>query len=423
MKRKTIYLFLIGLALASCSKKEAFEGVRVDERLYAQLAAYEAQLVGADHGWLGYLYPAGGGGYTFRFVFTAENRVTMYAAMNADYASSAKESSYRLRATQVPSLYFDTYSYLHELADPDPAIGGGPAGVGQQSDFEFAILSATTDTLRLKGNLNDSELVLVRAKEGQGDDYIRHAYAYNRQLDQLNRFPHYHNRFSIAGQHYNFTINTDMNTVSFYSGTDGFRGFHSAYAVKDNGIVLRTPFVDGDVVISELTDFEIDAEAHVATVNSAGTTATIVNEPDPLVVDKQAGRQMYIRPYNYTTNQGFTVNGQKDALGLGSIPGFIGAQYVPRRYVDGYDGFTIYFDQGAAAYTAVLNTRIEDDGRMIFHNYIGGQGLRPGGDHDATIGRTLGLLLEPQGYYVYQTGSTYFDLVSVADARVWIRFY
>lgn len=413
------------LLVAACEQKEEFDGARPDVRLAELLAEYGAQLTGAGNGWLGYLFPEGGGGYTFKFTFGEDNRVVMYADMNGTYATTPKESSYRLKATQVPTLYFDTYSYIHELSDPDPARSGGTVGQGLVSDFEFSILSVSADTLRLKGNLNGSELLLVRASSMQGNDYIARAFAYNQEIDDLNRFPHYHNRFSVAGREYNFTVNSDRNTVSFYSSVNGFARFTTEYAVADNGLVLRTPFVDGDLVIAALTDFDIDSTAATATVWAGQQTATITNQSFPLAVDPDAARRMYIEAYTYTSDRGFTIGGEPDALGMADIPGYLGINYIPRRFVNGYDGFMVRFNGGADTLTAVLNTRLESDGRMSFYNYGGlSTGSRlPGGEYDVTIDNFLGQLIGNSGYYVYQTGRNYYDLVSVADGRRWIRFY
>lgn len=422
MKKTMIYLLLWALVLGACSKKEDFDGIRVDERLSEHLVEYEAQLIGAENGWLGYLYPQAGGAYTFRFVFSDDNRVSMQASMNAQYASNAWESSYRLRATQVPSLYFDTYSYIHVLADPDPLVGGGPAGQGQWSDFEFAILSVTPDTIRLKGNHNGSDLVLIRASETQGEEYVSEAYAYNQQINQFVHMPYYYNRLSIDGREYAFTVNAGRNTVNFYSDNEGFMGFTTTYATLDNGILLRSPFVDGDLVISELNDFNIDTQSGIATVRVGGIEATITNESDPIVIDPSSARRMYIASYSYTSGLGFTVGGHADADRLSEIPGYLGMQYIPRRYVDGYDAFMFYFNHGAGAYTAALNTHIETDGRFTF-SYVGWAGMWPGGEYDVAIQNTLDQLFDPQGYYVYWTGASSYDLVSVSDSKRWIRFY
>jgi hypothetical protein len=77
----------------------------------------------------------------------------MLSDFNETTATVLKESSYRLKALQQPTLIFDTYSYLHLLSDPDPNVAGGIAGKGYNSDFEFAYdpTIAQADTIILTG--------------------------------------------------------------------------------------------------------------------------------------------------------------------------------------------------------------------------------------------------------------------------------
>ncbi|SEL99900.1 protein of unknown function [bacterium A37T11] len=422
------YIPIIGgllLLVSACAKKEEFEGTRTDVQLAASLAEYEQQLTSAENGWLAYLYPAGGGGYTFKFKFDANNRVVMYSDLNATYASTPKESSYRLKAVQVPSLYFDTYSYLHELADPDPAVSGGPVGEGQLSDFEFSFLSAGDDTIRLKGNLNESELVLVRAGNNQGDDYIAKAYAYNQSLNAFNAFPYYYNTFSLGGKDYNFTINTAKNTVSFYFAGNGFNRFTTEYASTENGIVFRNPFIEKGARIDGLSDFTFNTAAHAASVKAGGQTASISNQATPLVTDPDAATRMYVAPYQYTSDNGFTVNGVKDGYNISIIPGFSGCNFVPRQYADGYDAFPVFFNWGETFITPVFKTRIVN-GKIYFDDIAG---YSSNGDQAYVniimqfLQAHFTKLSDIEGYYVYQTAKNSFDLVSVSDSKVWMRLY
>lgn len=427
MKRikNIVLLFVATLLLGACKKVSDFDGERPDERLAAHLAAYEQLLVEAEYGWIGYLYPDGGGGYAFKFAFDANNRVIMYADRKEAQATTPKESSYRLRATQVPSLYFDTYSYLHELADPDPLKSGGNVGEGQLSDFEFSILSASVDTIRLKGNLNESELILVRATADQGDDYIGKVYAQKQRLEAFKRFPYYYNQLAIGGKQYNITINTQRQTVSFYSNAGSFTSFNTTYVAQDNGIVFQTPFVDGDVRIPSFSDIAINQTAHTATVNVDGLSVSITNAPEPIAIDAEAGQRMYVETYTYASDSAFTVGGEADGLGISAITGYAGTYYIPRRYADGYDAVFVLWNDGYNYVGPALNTRISD-GKLFFHNLVGygNNGLDGFTENDINLLYVLrDQLLDEQGYYVYQTGANSYDLVSVADGRVWIRFY
>src|SRR3954464_6059448 len=118
MRKNTIYLILAILAFSACSKKDSNRifTESADERLNKALTDYQNQLAGALNGWKAVVYPAGGGAYSFYFKFNNQNRVVMYSHFDTTTAAASRESSYRLKALQQPSLLFDTYSYLHLLA-------------------------------------------------------------------------------------------------------------------------------------------------------------------------------------------------------------------------------------------------------------------------------------------------------------------
>ncbi|MDR2285717.1 MAG: DUF4302 domain-containing protein [Sphingobacterium sp.] len=170
MKQIYILLALIPL-LFSCQKEDMYTGLRPDERLSEAMQKYENLLKDAPYGWKGHLYTQEGGGYGFLFNFDGKNRVQMLADISDESTHSSKESSYRLKAALLPSLYFDTYSYIHLLADPDPNVFGGKPAWGYYSDFEFSILKNSTDSIWMRGNLNGSKLLLVKASQEESNAY------------------------------------------------------------------------------------------------------------------------------------------------------------------------------------------------------------------------------------------------------------
>ncbi|SEN70989.1 protein of unknown function [bacterium A37T11] len=418
-------LIVFGLLLISiaCSKKENFDDVvRPDKKLAEEIAKYQNQLQSAEYGWIGYLYPGGGGGYTFKFKFDDKNRVMTYADMKEGYSKQAKESSYRLKATQVVSLYFDSYTYLSELADPDPAKSGGETGYGLRSDFEFSILSASADTMHLKGNLNESELLLVRATAEQGDQYISNVYDQGEEIAKINLFENYYKTIELDGKNYNITLNTDQHTVSFYWDENGFKQFSTEYASTDNGFILREPFAYAEgKLLHEFTDFSVDVTKEEASTSIAGTATLIQAADAPLIVDAGAPRRMYTEPYEYSTLKGFAIYGTQDALGLQSIPNYTGMKYIARYYLDA-DVTFMYFSNSAPFGPAHL-TQIDDtNGIMRFTPMYSNQGSSPSQNVSIKISQFRSLWGDANGYYVFQTGKNKYDLVSTVDPGVWIRF-
>ncbi|HRO70758.1 MAG TPA: DUF4302 domain-containing protein, partial [Chitinophagaceae bacterium] len=111
MKNFIIFVFVIAAVFSSCKKddKTVFDK-SPDERLKEQLDAYQSQLSGASNGWKGLLRTNNGNGSTFGlfFKFNDANRVSMLSDFDLESAVTLKESSYRLKALQQPSLLFDT---------------------------------------------------------------------------------------------------------------------------------------------------------------------------------------------------------------------------------------------------------------------------------------------------------------------------
>ena len=180
MKYSSVCAFTVVILFAGCVKKtDNLFDKTVDERLNTALTNYSNALTTAP-GWKLFVYPKGlenqnikVGGLTYYLKFANNNRVSMVSDFTTGIAATPKESGYRLKALQRPSLIFDTYSYMHIPADPDPSISFSPTnegGYGWGTDFNFAFTDvAVKDTMVLQGNFNKSAAVLVKARQGEMD--------------------------------------------------------------------------------------------------------------------------------------------------------------------------------------------------------------------------------------------------------------
>jgi hypothetical protein len=181
---------LVTIAFSACVKKvDDIFPETPDERLAKVLTAYKEALMSAP-GWKLFVYPKGlesqdieVGGLTFYVTFPDSNRTVMVGSFNNVTADEPKESSWHLKATQRPSLVFDTYSYIHIAADPDETVSFSPTqqgGYGWGSDYDFSFRDAEPgDTLFLEGNFNQSEALMVRASAEEIDA------AFNKQLKHI----------------------------------------------------------------------------------------------------------------------------------------------------------------------------------------------------------------------------------------------
>ncbi|RYE27998.1 MAG: DUF4302 domain-containing protein, partial [Sphingobacteriaceae bacterium] len=407
-----LYALLL-VAIAGCKKQEDRPAQLPDDKLTAILSTYQKQLTGAEYGWTGYQFPNGGGAFTFTFKFDEKNRVVSMADINATTAATGLESSYRLKAAMQPSLYFDTYTYLHILADPDQGLGG-------YSDFEFGIQSASTDTIKLKGNVSGSEMILVRTKQVDAGTVIAKSIAFNASLNRASQFNYYYNRLSIAGKTYDFTLNPEQQTVNFYYAANGtFKSYSTEYAVTSNGILLRKPFTDGDLQITEMHELVVDVAQNKINFKAGNNTGTTTNVATPLAISLDAASALYTSGSAFTSNTGFTNAGRIDFFGLTTIPGYGYILLYPKYFTNADAMFILY---GNRQYGPAFNIQLPANGALIFAGNYALQGTSPGAAYTTAIASFRAQVLTPLGYYVFPTGKASYDLVSVADSKIWIRF-
>ena len=138
--KKIIYTLLIMLAFASCAEKDSLiYEQKPDERIQEALDNYNTIIQGGANGWLLALETGEKGGYNHWVNFTGENTCEMLSDADAGSAlfgnssTDVKESSWRLKSVISPILMFDTYSYIHMLADPNEEVNDGIKGKGYGS--------------------------------------------------------------------------------------------------------------------------------------------------------------------------------------------------------------------------------------------------------------------------------------------------
>lgn len=427
MKKILLFSLLITFALSACEKEEQGPGQRPDERINEILSSYKSQLVGAPFGWKAILYPEGGAGYNFLFQFTDNDRVQMYSDINATTAAEAINSSYRLQALQRPALLFDTYSYLHIVADPDADKSGGEWGEGQYSDFEFSFESASADTITLSGNYNNSRLVLIRATEEEAAVYISSIAAAAAEFENINNFTTYFKRLTAGNLAFDISLDTSARriTFSYYEG-DQARTFTTSYMYTENGLTLLEPFANNQLTIRSLNAPQYQAvSGRINLKINNEIDASIREATSPLKTDLQAVQRFYNTPDQYWVSfYGFTVEGVQDALQVRTIPDFNLLVYWPKfNRENGTEYDLMGFVSGnAIQYGPAAAPSFTSDGRIIYNFFgtLGADNIPEG--YESIVTATQERWTQPEGYYVIQTGTNTYDLVSAEDAKSWISF-
>ncbi|MBC7937614.1 MAG: DUF4302 domain-containing protein [Rhizobacter sp.] len=435
MKKVLIFIFIVAVGISSCKKedKAVFEK-SADERLNEKLAAYQSQLSGALNGWKGLLTTDSGKGgvFSFYFKFNAVNRVMMLSDFDTTSAVTLKESSYRLKALQQPSLIFDTYSYLHVLSDPDASLNGGGYGAGLSSDFEFYFDSGSTDTIKLVGRFNASKLVLVRASKPEEDAYNAGALGIGLSI---NKILTYFKRLTIGTQLYDVKIDplTRKFTFSWLDASGNLVTFTTGYYFTPGGIVFTTPLVNGSQTIPGFTNITWTAATETINLTVNATAATITGIVIPLKVDIAAPKRWWDYAANlsdyWISRKGFHVNGVDDAYGIqtltsGTPPNtYYYLIYWP-KYAPANDFFgPVFLNPAQTGLTLIYGTAprvptFTADGRAVFLQ-LGNYGTHP---TTGPAGLTRTLLYNTSGYYFVQTGATTYDMVSAFNGKSWINW-
>lgn len=330
MKKYFIYLILLLGTISACKKNETEPVIGdVDERLSAALADYQKILTNAEFGWKGYLLTKTKIPATFLFNFTNNNRVVTAA----NYTDGSSESSYRLKALQRPTLMFDTYSILHLIADPTPTVFGGSTGTGYSSDFEYAFLSASADTIKLVGTLNKSQLILVRSKSANESNAV--FTDIDNLIDAVSKMKTYFKRSNIGGVECEVRLDPAFQvfSASYLDESNNLKTVSSNFYVSGASVVLYDPVKIKNTTVSELKNLSYNT----ATGNidgSIGSSSVQIREATaPLKLDVDAAQRWYTQMalnFNgcWVSDDAFHANGVDDFCNFGNIPGFQNLWYA-----------------------------------------------------------------------------------------------
>lgn len=252
--KKILYILILAVVCFSGCKREDDPVLDdPDTRLNAKLSEYETLLSSASNGWKAEIYPKGGKGYSFYFKFEDGN-VTMLSDFNGTTSVTPAKSTYRLKALQLPTLIFDTYSYVHMLSDPSASVSGGTQGQGLQSDFEFAIIKSTADSIALLGTFNGNVMMMTKLSSEEETAYLNSGFKtsvdINAQYITTNKFPYlqFEDNIQIA-----VAMDQASRTMTL-TYTDGsvVKALSAKFAFNLTGYSLSVPIVYGSHIFSEV---------------------------------------------------------------------------------------------------------------------------------------------------------------------------
>lgn len=220
-----LYMAAAVLLAAACSPEE--DDIFSDSsanRADAAIAADMQVLTGAANGWLMEYYPEASqmyGGYNILLSFSEDGRVTVAGDIVSDPTATAT-SLFSVKQSAGIVLSFDTYNEIfHFFSDPGNSNGGGN-GYGLEGDYDFLILEATPQQVRLKGKKSGSYAVLT-PMEGDWAAYIQEVQAAEAAM--------------LAAQ-YNITDGTNSATASV-----NYRNMTINYMEGEEALSMPAPFI------------------------------------------------------------------------------------------------------------------------------------------------------------------------------------
>nr|WP_121272957.1 DUF4302 domain-containing protein [Pedobacter schmidteae] len=256
MKKLNKLLFLGILLFASCRPDDidlTFNKTP-DQRMGELQKQVKQQLVEAKYGWRVLSSTLTKGTYGFYMDFDADgktDRVRMVSDIDNVSSKIVRTSAYRVKLINAPMLSFETYSYIHQLADPDPNVIGGEYGDGLKADIEFELQRTTTDSLFFKGRKFRSEMILIRATREEQQVYLSGGFinVINEvkgifATNQISLFDH-------AGVTYQMTINSDSRTLGIMSYVnDKIVTSNDLFSYTADGLQIGKgiPLLNGDVI-------------------------------------------------------------------------------------------------------------------------------------------------------------------------------
>jgi hypothetical protein len=434
MKKSFLYIAAAAIGFFGCNKHEDAFDESPDERINEALATYQSALTSSQYGWKGLIYPSGleGGVVSFYFKFNESNRVEMFSDFDSASAVTPMTASYRLKALKQPALIFDTYSYVHVLADPDGSVNGGSYGSGLISDFEFAIDGIAGDSVKLTGRFNKSKAILVKATQQEMQNYYDKKYS-NRVFSNISKYITYFKRLVVGGVQYEIQVNQVTRTITFtwVDANGNVKTYTTGYYYTPDGIILSPAFTDGTTTISSLNNMTWNATTTTLSFSVNGTASTIVGSGQPIKVDLDGPRRWWQYALDqggyWISPEGFHVNGVDDAYGITRTTNFYFLLYWPRY---GTSQGTSY---DLAGNVKLINNALSlpyglayrqptftNDGRVTF-SFLGTLGTIPTAD-SIPVAKTRIQFSDASGYYLVRLDSTTYDMVSAKDGKAWITW-
>lgn len=240
--KKIYYLLLLALPLIlqSCFKDDddVFDKT-ASQRMEERLIHDQQILMGATNGWVMEYFPEkeqSYGGYTLFVKFGENDAVTVASELaNADQTEA---SMYELIADSGPVLTFNTHNSLfHYFSDPKNPDGIGPIDSGMGGDYEFLVVEATPERVRLKGKKTGNTIIMTPIAPDVSWSTLMEQY-----IEMADVLRNAAMEFEFVMGDIKATVVSDYRTLTFsYPGAEKYESATVAYRGTTDGIIFYKP--------------------------------------------------------------------------------------------------------------------------------------------------------------------------------------
>ena len=273
------YLFLLVpvIMITSCvEEQEQIFGDLPAIRMQKTISEYKTLLTSAPNGWIMDYYPEishEAGGFAMYYKFSADGNADIACEIATKVA--AKEiatSTWDVIPYQGPVLTFDTYNpVLHYFSE----VSGTSDRDGRGGDYEFVIMSATEDTIYLKGLKNSNRIMMWKA-DSNPMQYLENVTALFEKVKRYKNFDFNMNGGTIGRIAMSSIVSNDLLNRKFtltYKVGDEEISQVRPFSYTPAGILLHT-----DLVINGVTmrNFSYNEEDRTYICSDPGANATFV---------------------------------------------------------------------------------------------------------------------------------------------------
>lgn len=224
-------------------------------RVQQKIDGYNRELISAPDGWILEINTALGGIHTLWAGFEEGGRVEMYFDYVEYYRelnTTSYESTYRIKPLQLPTLSFDTYSFLSIFADPNQLNNGaGQTGTGLIADFEYEILRYHNDEFTLSGLKNGQAATMRKATPQEHSNIVGGILMAN--VDQAPVYQPCFHVFTYNGVKYDFVSNGRKTAFLWMEGGEPSMQVQGSKIDMDGNIIMMEPLLLGQVEIPYFT--------------------------------------------------------------------------------------------------------------------------------------------------------------------------